>query len=352
MKKSFIIMFLFGIIFPIFAQTTQTYTNRLIQTGYVYCLLKNMQIYDNGTAGYTDYVYTNWHSSDPSIIKIGQATSYMTSYGYRIESQSCGFIVYDLAEELGGTNPNATSAVLRVKLYNSAGQSPSLIYGIKTLSNSIVSLTTQEQWQAIAPSSSSASQNYDQELVYDITSLVNSNSQSGKIVIGFRANSVDQTYDAIQYSRITFTGTATVQEQVSVTVKNNYNGGVIKALVGSSPTTTSSSPVTITNMTSKTLYMQAVEGSSQPVFENYTRVWNDTEGAINPSSWRKDDASGVSQGIFSSNASTSVVLSSSEKNYSYVAQMKRLCNATFQTNVVGGTTLTVAGSSVSEPATT
>jgi len=345
MKKLLLIGFLFIAALTTFAQRTESYTNMLIQTGYVYCLIKNIQIYDNGTIGYTNYDYTYSHSSDPSIIKIGQSATYFT--GYRVESQCCGFIVYDLAEELGGINPNATSATLRVELYNSAGQPPTLIYGIKELSNSIVNLTTQQQWQTIAPSSSDASQYYNQELVYNITSLINSNSQSGKIVIGFRANSVDQMYDAIQYSRITFTGTATVQEQISVTVKNNFNGGVIKARVDTPPTTNSNSPVTITDMTSKTLYMEAVEGGSQPVFENYARVWNDTEGSNNKSAWEKWNNNNQFITDISSNMNTNLTLSSSENNYSYVADMKKLCNVTL---VSSSGSVTANGSNYSSPA--
>ncbi len=92
--------------------------------------------------------------------------------------------------------------------------------------------------------------------------------------------------------------------------------------------------------------MEAVEGSSQPVFENYARVFNDTEGPSNPSNWRKEDQSGVPQGNFSSSFSASVTLSSSEKNYSYVADMKKLCNATF---VSSGGTVYVDWNSYSSP---
>ncbi|MBA4407414.1 hypothetical protein C0389_09075 [bacterium] len=325
MKKLLFFVLAFCAVLTTFAQRTENYTNRVIQPTYVRSLIR---------IGTSTYDYTE--STSVSEIKIGLSTPNL--YG-------CGFVVYDLASILG-TNPNATSATLRVKLYNSAGQPPSLIYGIITLDNGIINSSASQQWQTIAQGSSTTSANYNQVLEYNVTSLINSNSTSGKITIGFRSENIGQMYDAIQYATITFTGTATVQEQISVSVKNNFNGGKIKAKVDTPPTSISNSPVTITNMTSKTLYIEAVEGSSQPDFEYYARVFNDTEGSNNKSNWRKEDQLGVPQGNFSSSVSTSVTLSSSEKNYSYVADMKKLCNATF---VSSGGTVYVDGNSYSSP---
>lgn len=325
MKKMLFLGLVFFAALTTFAQRTESYTNKVIQPTYVRSLIR---------IGTSTYDYTE--STSVSEIKIGLSTPNL--YG-------CGFVVYDLASILG-TNPNATSATLRVKLYNSAGQPPSLIYGIITLDNGIINSSVSQQWQTIAQGSSTTSANYNQVLEYNVTSLINSNSTSGKITIGFRSANIDQIYDAIEYANITFTGTATVQEQISILVKNNFNGGKIKAGVDTPPTSISNSPVTITNMTSKTLYIEAVEGSSQPDFEYYARVFNDTEGISNKSAWKKYNDLGEFRNDMSSNISTSITLSSSEKNYSYVADMKKLCNATF---VSSGGNVYVDGNSYSSP---
>lgn len=171
MKKMLFLGLLFFAVLTTFAQKTESYTNKVIQPTYVRSLIR---------IGTSTYDYTE--STSVSEIKIGLSTPNL--YG-------CGFVVYDLASILG-TNPNATSVTLRVKLYNSAGQPPSLIYGIITLDNGIINSSTSQQWQTIAQGSSTTSANYNQVLEYNVTSLINSNSTSGKITIGFRSANIDQ----------------------------------------------------------------------------------------------------------------------------------------------------------------
>jgi hypothetical protein len=218
-------------------------------------------------------------------------------------------------------------------------------YLVVLLDNSVAGKTAEQQWADIwSPTATVvARKRYDDLNPIDIKSIINA-TDSDRITFGFRAeygnDAVNNPWAAPSSSIFGFIGTVIVDEQISVTVKNNFIGGKIKAQVTNPPTTLSDSPVTITDMTRKTLYMEAVEGANQPMFEYYTRVWNDAEAPSNKSNWEKRDNFDVSQGTFASTASTSRTLSSSEKNYSYVADMKRVCSATFNS---GGGSITANG---------
>lgn len=219
------------------------------------------------------------------------------------------------------------------------------------LDNNVVNLSPSQQWAAVWGGSVIAVKRYDDNSAIDIKSYINQ-TNSDRITFGIRAeyqnDPVNNPWAGTSDCVFGFVGTVLQDEQISVTVKNNFPGGKIKGQVNNSNPPIINAPVTITDMTRKTLYMGAVEGTNQPMVGGYDHVFNDTEASLNKSNWYMQDQLGAPKGIFDSGANTYRILSSTEKNYSYVADMKKLCNVTFTT--LGGT-MTVGGTSSSSPIT-
>ena len=301
-------------------------------------------------------IFTN-SSASPSI------GTYLAPSG--TVSEACGIRVINLIREAGedpkadnATNPyNNDLAILEVSLYNvyeSYGgiYSPSNwsnnYYEVVLLDNNVAQADAATQWNAVMSAGAIAVKKYNETASIDFKSYVNAGNAI--ITLGIRAQNLSNPWAASDFI-FRFKGNVLVDEQISVVVKNNFPGGKIRAQVNNSNPPIVVAPVTISDMTRKTLYMGAVEGANQPMVDGYNRVWNDTEGLSNKSNWYKE-YNNEYRGSFSSNVSTSVVLSSSEKNYSYVADMKKLCNIVFQNSFVGvgnGGTVIVNGTQYNSP---
>jgi len=127
--------------------------------------------------------------------------------------------------------------------------------------------------------------------------------------------------------------------QVNITAQNNFIYGTIKVGVNTSATQ-KTSPYAFTAIEGNTVNLEAQEQN----YDNYYRIWNDTEAPIGPSKWIKilpgnqaDKSSGISY---------SFTAAANDNNSTYEAGLRKICNTTFTT--VGGT-MTVGGTQSSSP---
>lgn len=262
--------------------------------------------------------------------------------------EECGFRVIHFDGYIGG-NPQATRTGDKAQLIitmNNVYEPQHQFFPVYTqsswithyyvvvlLDNSIANLSSpNDQWSAVWSNNATvvATRRYDDLTPIDLSSLIN-NSTSDRITFGIRAVSsndpINNPWSAPSSSIFRFIGTALWDVPTIIKVKNNFLNGTIKAQVNNSNPPTVSAPAIISDITSKTLYMGAVEGQ---IIDNYIRIWNDTKGPINPSNWFKQDPTGQRLSNFSQNVNTNIVLSYADSGYSYVADMMKMCNVTFQ----------------------
>ncbi len=335
MKKLFVLILFFLLSVSLNAQGRESVNAQFNGLSDSYTLYK-----DNG--GSVQQIYNSPAGSGPNI-------------GYdRVNNnnmESCGIRVFHL--DLIGEDPQATSASLEFSFNNeyinqqqwypeyADSHWSQCKYVIVLLSNDIVNSNADAKWNAVWNSGAYATLDYSDNSNIDITSLVNQAS-SNTITLGIRAkyqnNYTDSPWAHLNGYWLHFVGTVLVDVPVSVTVKNNFGGGKIRAEVENTNPAMVNSPATISDMSRQTLYMGAVEGSEQPAYGGYNVVWNDTEGSLNKSDWSMRNGANIYLGGFAQTMNTSKTLSSSENNYSYVAGMKKLCNVTVR-NQISGTSL-------------
>jgi hypothetical protein len=342
---------------------------------FIYSAFINAQVrIDRNADYYLADVYTLTRTSPTS--NITQVSGSQASEGPTIgrdtinHVESCGIrVIRFLLENNVGENPRAertgdkaTISITMNNVYEPYHQLYPVYtqsswaahrYVVVLLDNSVANLTASQQWAAVWNGTVIATKRYDDNTPIDIKSYINQ-SNSDRITFGIRAeyqnNPISNPWAAPSSSIFGFIGTVLQDEQISVIVKNNFAGGKIKAAVNNSAPPELNAPVTITDMTRKTLYIGAVEGTNQPAVGGYNYVFNDTEAPSNNISVWYKEYNNVRQANFSNNANTSLLLSSAEKNYSYVADMKKVCNVTFQNSLpeTGNTgSVTVDGTSYS-----
>jgi hypothetical protein len=165
---------------------------------------------------------------------------------------------------------------------------------------------------------------------------------SNKIIIGVRRDGSRQ-----ELSTCAGSINATIKLSSTLNVSYNQGSGNIVAYAGSTYNAPSA-PAQVRAYEDDQIHIAPLT----PSITNYQLVYNESLAPLNKSQWKKKNASGGYTSEVLTPTSNTFSMLKSEDNWTYEAQMKRLCNATFQTNVVGGTTLTVVGNSVSSPATT
>jgi hypothetical protein len=107
-KLLFYISFLFATCLT-FAQVTQYYNTPVeIAPTSKWAVYQNTRVYDNGSTG--NPTYDHGENPSVSIIHIAKSSS-VSNYGYTTFSRHCGFVVFDIAANLG-TNPHAYNGTI------------------------------------------------------------------------------------------------------------------------------------------------------------------------------------------------------------------------------------------------
>ncbi|MHB1687259.1 MAG: T9SS type A sorting domain-containing protein [Ignavibacteriaceae bacterium] len=135
---------------------------------------------------------------------------------------------------------------------------------------------------------------------------------------------------------------------VSFSVDNNFtvpNGTHGNVIVNG---TTYSAPHTFSNITAGTTFtLQAV--SPQTDNQGYQRVWNTSGVATSLSSWQQYNGT---YNLKSNNSQYSFTVSSSDNSTTYIANLMKICNITFQNNFAGisnSGVITVNGTQYNSP---
>jgi hypothetical protein len=188
------------------------------------------------------------------------------------------------------------------------------------LNSSFLSKTTQEKIQEmILRNNAQVFSSYDLDITYTSTT-------NGKIFFGLIKPVGVTGYNYIG----SITLDATLTPLYNINVSNNFLGGKIRAKVDSQSSVDQTAPVTVTDAAGKTVYISGVDNNNYDSNSGYYTVFNDTEAPLNTSTWIKKDAQSAQvPGYSVSTQSTTFTIAKAENNYTYEAQMKRLCNLTF-----------------------
>jgi hypothetical protein len=178
-----------------------------------------------------------------------------------------------------------------------------------------------------------------------LTSLVNSN-KGGSIYLGaYSSNEVSSnSYGKLSLTlKVTYTTPPTT---VSLTIDNNFtasNGTHGTLIVNGSSV---NAPYSLSNVTvGTTVTLQAV--TNQADAQGYQRVWN-TSG-VNLSNWQLFNGSYTTK---TNSVQYSFTVSSTDQGATYIANLRKLCNITFQNkfiNIGNNGTITVNGTQYNSP---
>ena len=156
-----------------------------------------------------------------------------------------------------------------------------------------------------------------------LLSAVNTARASGVIYLGaLSQNEGSNNTNAGLELRLEVTYTVP-PAQVNLTAQNNFIYGSIKVGVGETATQ-KSSPYPFTTTVGTSVNLEAQDQS----YDNYWRLWNDTEALSNKSKWVKI-ASGGAQTDMSNGVSYSFTAAENDNNSTYEAGMRKLCSLTF-----------------------
>lgn len=176
-------------------------------------------------------------------------------------------------------------------------------------------------------------------------SAVNSARSSGVIYLGaLSQNESTNLTEATVELRLEVTFTVP-PAQVNITAQNNFTYGTIKVGVNASATQRTS-PYPFTATVGNTVNLEAQEQS----YGGYNWIWNDTEAPANPSKWEK--VVDINRTQVSTSISHSFTAASNDNNSTYEAGLRKICNISFQNNLVGLSnygTLTVNGQLYNSP---
>ncbi len=140
--------------------------------------------------------------------------------------------------------------------------------------------------------------------------------------------------------------TATIDRPVTLNVTYNQGSGNIIAYIGAynAPPT----PAVVSGYEQN----QITIGALTPTIPNYTLIYNENQAPLNKSAWWIYDQNRNKQNLTLIPDSNTFSMQYSQNNWTYEAQMKKLCNITIQNNFIGvghGNTITVNNNLVSSP---
>lgn len=241
--------------------------------------------------------------------------------------------VIDLGQ-LGGYVSNVNSGSVELRLdqnsgYNGFGWEAGFI--TSDISNAGY------QQQIVAIRGMSGTQVYEQETI--TLTITNGSIVNNKIIVGVKRNNAIR----LPLTSCSASITATVRLSTSLNVSYNQGSGNIVAYLNSTYATPSA-PAHLTGYENDQVHIAPLS----PTIPSYSLVYNENQAPLNKSEWQIKNASGIFTQQTLTPASNMFSLLHSENNYTYEAQMKRLCNVTFQ-NSFGGGTITAGGSSGNSP---
>ncbi len=141
--------------------------------------------------------------------------------------------------------------------------------------------------------------------------------------------------------------TATIDRSVTLNVTYNQGSGNIVAYVNGAYNAPSAPAQTMGYETD-----QITIGALSPTIPNYILAYNENQAPLNKSAWWIYDQNYQRQTQTLASATNTFSMQYSQDNWTYEAQMKKLCNITLQNNFIGvghGGVITVNGNQVNSP---
>ncbi|MDF1613186.1 hypothetical protein, partial [Stygiobacter electus] len=147
--------------------------------------------------------------------------------------------------------------------------------------------------------------------------------------------------DGIQGSIKTAEQTITFNVKHTFYVKNNFYYGIINV---------DNVQVTSPYKLKKFIGTSVIGGAIDQIFNNASYVWN--ESGINNSDWRRQSMLGTYSNSLSQSRDYTYTIVSNDNGASLIANLKKICNISFQNNYIGvgnGGVITVNGSQYNSP---
>jgi hypothetical protein len=166
---------------------------------------------------------------------------------------------------------------------------------------------------------------------------------SNKIIVGVRRDGNLQEVGSCSGSI-----SATVRLNVALNVTYNQGSGNIIAYIGSNP----QSPLAPAHVTGHENDQMHIAPLS-PTMPGYNLIYNETQAPLNKSEWKIYDQNYHFTNQSLTPFSNTFSMIKSQDNWTYEAQMKKLCNITFQNkfiNIGNNGTITVNGTQYNSPA--
>ncbi len=248
--------------------------------------------------------------------------------------------IIDLSQ-LGGMAKNVTSGSITLQ-FNGSNDASQWTFGyIGDVSNENYS----QQVNAIMQINANWT-NDSQPLTLPISSW---NIQNNKLTIGVLKKIVNNhetgSPQLVYYSSGSIT--ATIDRSVTLIVTYNQGSGNIVAYVNGAYNAPSAPAQTMGYETD-----QITIGALSPTIPNYILAYNENQAPLNKSAWWIYDQNYQRQTQTLASATNTFSMQYSQDNWTYEAQMKKLCNITLQNNFIGvghGGVITVNGNQVNSP---
>lgn len=180
---------------------TNEWTGKLVTMAYIHSLNKIVTMHKIGGV---DSVFQDSNLNDSyysdvfGTIKIGRTFDSLSNGDKLYWTPQNGFIVFDLRKYFGGTISNITTANLKIKLYKVMGFTNDLKFVVSIMDTTILTKTIKERIYAVQ-NSTGESCGYLNEYTVDIKDKF---TAGGKVVIGIKAEDVNQLFAAVQYCKI------------------------------------------------------------------------------------------------------------------------------------------------------
>jgi hypothetical protein len=244
--------------------------------------------------------------------------------------------VIDLEQQFGGVVTSLVSGNIQLTVSHTAGDH----WGAFSIPSDLSNATPYQIVQSIK-------NNMTPTLTADNITLSISQLSivSNKIFIGVLSDQYFRNY-VVNISSGSIT--ATVRLNVSLNVTYNQGSGNITAYIGSNPQSPSA-PAHVTGHENDQMHIAPLS----PTMPGYNLVYNETQAPLNKSTWKIYNENRYFTNQTLAPASNTFSMVKSQDNWTYEAQMKKLCNITFQNkfiNIGNNGTITVNGTQYNSPA--
>ncbi|KAF0162219.1 MAG: hypothetical protein FD188_173 [Ignavibacteria bacterium] len=266
------------------------------------------------------YITPNQGSPSYGVGLIGHNVGYQYSANYAAAEVARTLYTFDISSI--PSNATINSVTLNISFSNWTNS-----YKTNITLASKINTGYQDQWDEIGGATAvfsdinySAGGNYsNNSLKNDLLSFVGSSNY----YLGAFTSDGESSSNSKATVGLSLTIDYTVPPaQVNITAQNNFLYGTIKVGYGE-PATQRSSPFPFTTTVGTAVNLEAQDQS----YDNYWRLWNDTEALSNKSKWLKF-ANGI-QTEKSTGVSYSFTAAENDNNSTYEAGMRKLCSLTF-----------------------